>query len=174
MVGRFKSAPREVLQRKHITTRSNLLLWVAETTTDKYNYKIDWLNKFYIYCKKLHNSNKKIIIAGDFNIIQKEIDCYDPLAWQGDALYTYEVKSILRKILNIGFVDSYRAKNPNIREYSFWDYQNGAWQKDHGIRIDLLLLSSECMDILEETGIHKNLRTKNRPSDHVPVWAGRS
>ena len=139
--------------------------------TDKYNYKIEWLNKFYIYCKKLYNSNKKIIIAGDFNIIQKEIDCYDPLAWQGDALYTNEVKSILRKILNIGFVDSYRAKNPNIREYSFWDYQNGAWQKDHGIRIDLLLLSSECMDILEETGIHKNLRTKNRPSDHVPVWA---
>ena len=51
-------------------------------------------------------------------IIQKEIDCYDPLAWEGDALYTNEVKSILRKILNIGFVDSYRAKNPNISRKS--------------------------------------------------------
>ena len=138
--------------------------------SDKYSYKIDWLNELYIYCKKLYNSNEKIILAGDFNIIQKDIDCYDPIAWQGDALFTNEVKSILKKIINIGFVDSYRAKNPNVREYSFWDYQNGAWQKDNGIRIDLILLSAESMDVLEQTGIHKTLRNKNRPSDHVPIW----
>ena len=138
--------------------------------TLKYEYKLKWFNEFYSYCKKLYNTNEKVIIGGDFNIIQKEIDCYDTKAWENDALFTEEIKKTLKRILNIGYVDSYRIKNNDIKSYSFWDYQNGAWQKDHGIRIDLLLLSPETLDLLFDCGIDKNLRALQRPSDHTPIW----
>ncbi len=138
--------------------------------TDKYKYKIEWLNKFYDYCKDLKLSNEKIIIGGDFNIIQSSQDCYDLDNWRGDALYQIEIRKILRKILNLGYFDSFRLINKNKKHFSYWDYQAGAWQKDNGIRIDLILLSSETADLLVNSGIHRNVRGKEKPSDHAPVW----
>ena len=138
--------------------------------TDKYKYKLNWLDNFYLYCKSLIETNKKIIIGGDFNIIQSNQDCYNEDDWTDDALFTIEVKKKLRKILHLGFYDSFRIKNNSIKAFSYWDYQAGAWQKDNGIRIDLLLLSSNVMDDLKNSGIHKNIRGQVRPSDHTPVW----
>ena len=138
--------------------------------TEKYYYKLNWLKRLNLYCKNLYRSNEKIIIGGDFNIIQNDMDCYDPNSWANDALFTHEVKSYLKEILNLGFVDCFRAIKPNSKEYSFWDYQHGAWQKDIGIRIDLLLLSPETMDLINDCGISKNLRGYQKPSDHTPVW----
>lgn len=138
--------------------------------TDKYHYKVQWLNKFYEYCKILKETNQKIIIGGDFNIIQSKNDCYDITSWLGDALYEIKIRKILKKILNLGFFDSFRLINKNQKNYSYWDYQAGAWQKDNGVRIDLILLSSETADLLKNAGIHKEVRGKERPSDHAPVW----
>ncbi len=138
--------------------------------SDKFNYKLAWLEQFYEYCKKLYLSNEKVIIGGDFNIILREIDCFAPEEWSGDALYSVKVKEILFKILNLGFVDSFRAFYPEKKEFSFWDYQNGAWQKDNGIRIDLMLSSPEVTDLILNTGIDKSIRGLNKPSDHTPVW----
>ena len=138
--------------------------------TSKYEFKLKWFDEFYSYCKNLYNTNEKVIIGGDFNIIQKEIDCYNTEAWENDALFSEEVKKALKRILNIGYVDSYRIKNTDVKSYSFWDYQDGAWQKDHGIRIDLFLLSPETLDLLDDCGIDKNLRALERPSDHTAVW----
>ena len=138
--------------------------------TEKYEYKIKWFNQFKNYCQRLYDSNEKIIIGGDFNIIPGKIDCYNPREWENDALYTEEVKKILYEILNIGFVDSFRSLHPLSKSYSFWDYQNGAWQKDNGIRIDFLLLSPETHDLLQNSGIDKDLRSMQRPSDHTPTW----
>ncbi len=138
--------------------------------TEKYEYKLNWLKRLTSYCKKLYQTNEKIIIGGDFNIIQKDIDCYDPKVWINDALFTDKVKNYLKEILNFGFVDAYRIIKPSSQEYSFWDYQNGAWQKDHGIRIDLFLLSPEVADLLDDTGIFKKIRGHSKPSDHVPIW----
>ena len=73
-------------------------------------------------------------------------------------------------MINVGLIDSYRLKYANVTEYSFWDYQAGAWQKDNGIRIDFLLISPEIVDILIDVGIDKNLRGQEKPSDHTPVW----
>ena len=138
--------------------------------SDKYRYKINWFDQFKNYCQKLYYSNEKVIIGGDFNIIHKDIDCYNPKEWENDALYTSEIKKVLNQILNIGFIDSFRILNPYLKSFSFWDYQNGAWQKDNGIRIDLFLLSPETFDLLEDSGIEKSLRSLQRPSDHTPVW----
>ncbi len=138
--------------------------------TDKYTYKLNWLENFYLYCKSLVKTNKKIIIGGDFNIIQSNLDCCNEDDWIDDALFRIEVKKKLRKILNLGFFDSFRAKNTSIKAFSYWDYQSGAWQKDNGIRIDLILVSSDVIDELKNSGIHKEVRGQTKPSDHTPVW----
>ena len=85
-------------------------------------------------------------------------------------MFTIEVKKKLRQILHLGFYDSFRAKNSSKKAFSYWDYQSGAWQKDNGIRIDLILLTSNVMDELKNSGIHKNVRGQTKPSDHTPVW----
>ena len=139
-------------------------------STEKYTYKLIWLENFYSYCKSLVKTNKKIIIGGDFNIIQSNLDCYNDDDWIDDALFTIEVKKKLRQILHLGFYDSFRAKNSSIKAFSYWDYQSGAWQRDNGIRIDLILLTSNVIDELKDTGIHKEVRGQTRPSDHTPVW----
>ena len=138
--------------------------------TEKYTYKLNWLENFYIYCNSLIKKNNKIIIGGDFNVIQTYQDCYNTEDWLDDALYNIEVRKKLRQILNLGFFDSFRLVNGKSKAYSFWDYQAGAWQKDNGIRIDLILLSSEVADKLKTAGIHKDVRGQNKPSDHTPVW----
>ena len=76
----------------------------------------------------------------------------------------------MKELINIGFIDSFRLMYPHTKDYSFWDYQGGAWQKDNGIRIDFFLISPEIVDRLLFAGIDKNPRGKEKPSDHTPIW----
>ena len=138
--------------------------------TEKYTYKLNWLENFYSYCKSLVKTNKKIVIGGDFNIIQSNLDCYNEDDWTDDALFTIEVKKKLRQILHLGFHDSFRAKNSSKKGFSYWDYQSGAWQKDNGIRIDDLLLSPEAANNLIDCQVDRNPRSLVKPSDHTPIW----
>ena len=136
----------------------------------KYDYKINWMKRLYEYSKITYNKNEPLIIGGDYNVIQNKFDCYDITEWVNDALYMEDSRKILKKILNIGFLDSFRINNPFSQTYSFWDYQAGSWQKNNGIRIDLLLISPEIVDALIDNGIDKSIRGNNKPSDHTPVW----
>ena len=136
----------------------------------KYEYKINWMKRLIKYTQEIYYSNEPLILGGDFNVIQKSNDCHDVSKWLNDALYLVETRSKMKELINIGLIDSYRLKQPNSTEYSFWDYQAGAWQKDNGIRIDFLLVSPEIVDILLDVGIDKTLRGEDKPSDHTPVW----
>ena len=91
-------------------------------------------------------------------------------AWVSDALYQPETRAAYRALLNLGLTDAVRACHPEPGVYTFWDYQAGAWQKDHGIRIDHILLSPQAADRLQAAGIDKFTRSWEKPSDHVPVW----
>ena len=90
-------------------------------------------------------------------------------AWKTDALYKPETRRHFRSILNLGMTEAFRALHPGKRAYSFWDYQGGAWQADHGIRIDHLLLSPQAADRLESCTIDKGPRGEAKASDHTPV-----
>jgi exodeoxyribonuclease-3 len=136
----------------------------------KYDYKINWMRRLVKYTQIIYDTNEPLILGGDFNVIQQKIDCHDVSKWLDDALYLDETRSRMKELINVGLIDSYRLKHPNLTEYSFWDYQAGAWQKDNGIRIDFLLISPEIVDILIDVGIDKNLRGQEKPSDHTPVW----
>lgn len=137
--------------------------------TEKFPYKLEWMDRLFDRSQELLKAEGPVVLAGDYNVIPMDEDCYDPKAWEGDALTQPESRSKFRRILNHGYADAYRTFTPDVN-YTYWDYQRGAWQKDHGIRIDHLLLSAPAMDLLKDVGIDKGPRGKERPSDHTPIW----
>ncbi|MCX7629745.1 MAG: exodeoxyribonuclease III [Geminicoccaceae bacterium] len=138
--------------------------------SEKFAYKLAWLDRLRGRARELAEFEEAVVLAGDFNVIPEPIDCHDPAAWAEDALFRPESRRALRAILHEGWIDAYRALHPEERNaYTFWDYQGGAFQLDHGIRIDHLLLSPEAADRLEEARIDKEPRRRPKASDHTPV-----
>jgi exodeoxyribonuclease-3 len=137
--------------------------------TEKYDYKKNWFKSFIKEVKKTLSKNKNIIIAGDFNVIPEEIDVYDHTKYENDALFKLEIRKEFRELINLGFHDIYRYFNKDKEEYTFWDYMAGAWQKNHGMRIDHFLVSNNLLNNIKNINIDKKPRSKLKPSDHVPV-----
>jgi exodeoxyribonuclease-3 len=136
----------------------------------KFDYKLKWMDRLISHAKRLLESERPVILAGDYNVIPFDEDCYNPAAWTEDALTQPESRARLRSIINLGYLDSIRQINPVGPMYSYWDFQRGAWQKDNGIRIDHLLASPQAADMLTDSGIDRIPRGKEKPSDHTPAW----
>ncbi|MEX1035580.1 MAG: exodeoxyribonuclease III [Sneathiella sp.] len=137
--------------------------------TEKFPYKLGWMDRLITRARYLLSVEEATVLAGDYNVIPQDEDCYDPKAWEGDALTRIESRHRYRQLLNMGYTDAYRAFTTDVN-YTYWDYQKGAWQKDHGIRIDHLLLSPQATDRMEQVGIDKGPRGQEKPSDHTPIW----
>ena len=137
--------------------------------TDKYDYKKNWYDSFIKKIKKSLVENKNIIIGGDFNIIPENIDVYNYMKYENDALFKLEIRKKFRELLNLGFQDIYRYFNNDKQDYTFWDYMGGSWQKNHGMRIDHFLVSNNLLDNIKSVNINKRPRSKLKPSDHVPI-----
>ncbi len=138
--------------------------------TEKFPYKLAWMKRLQAHAKDLLANEEAVALIGDYNIIPENRDCYDPKAWMNDALFQPQSRAALRIIENLGYTDAFRARNQASGQYTFWDYQAGAWRKNHGIRIDHILLSPQGLDRLGACGIDKHMREGDKPSDHVPVW----
>jgi exodeoxyribonuclease III len=136
----------------------------------KYDYKLSWMKRLRRHAEDLLKNEEALVLAGDYNVIAQAEDAYDPAAWADDALFLPQTRAAFREILNLGLTDSLRQADPTGVRYTFWDYQRGSWQKDHGIRIDHLLLSPQAADRFKTAGIDRSERGKEKPSDHVPVW----
>ncbi len=137
--------------------------------TEKFSYKLSWMDRLHGHLAGLLEAEIPFAIGGDFNVIPEDIDCYDPRAWTGDALFQPESRGRYRALLNLGLTDALRTVNPSAHLYTFWDYQAGRWQRDQGIRIDHWLLSPEIADRLEGCTVDKAPRGLERASDHTPV-----
>lgn len=135
----------------------------------KYEYKLEWMKNLKRHLSETLMNEEIFIVLGDFNVIPSEIDVHNPEAWKDDALFKLETKKAYREILSLGFTDSFRQFNSEEGNYTFWDYQRGAWQKNHGIRIDHILTSPLANDKMKDVYIDKDVRDKEKPSDHVPV-----
>ncbi len=136
----------------------------------KFDYKIEWMKRFYRRAKALISHEQPSIVLGDYNIIPSKEDMEYPDLWREDALFNLDCRSLYRKILYLGFTDAFRCLNGKSNQYTFWDYQGGAWQKNNGIRIDHILLSPQAADLLENCEIESFMRAEQKPSDHVPIW----
>ena len=137
--------------------------------TEKYSYKIYWLDSLIKKLKSLSKKNDNIIIGGDFNIIPSEEDVHNPENYKNDALFRLEVRKKFRELINLGFHDAYRYIHPDKEGYTFWDYTSGAWQKNNGMRIDHFLVSNSLINIVKSVNINKFPRGREKPSDHTPI-----
>ncbi|WP_208348607.1 exodeoxyribonuclease III [Pseudaestuariivita rosea] len=136
----------------------------------KYDYKLAWMERLYTRAQDLLASEETALMAGDYNIIPQPEDAKRPDAWRDDALFRLESRTAFRRIVNLGFTDAFRARNQAPEQYSFWDYQAGAWNKNDGIRIDHILMTPQCADLMTDCRIDAEIRGREKPSDHVPVW----
>jgi exodeoxyribonuclease III len=138
--------------------------------TEKFTYKLGWMDRLIAHAKSLLAAEETFVLGGDYNVCPEDRDVYDPAGFADDALCRPESRSRYRALLNLGLTEAYRAIHPHEIAYSYWDYQAGAWQKDHGLRIDHLLLSPQAADRLKDCDIDRTPRAKEKPSDHTPVW----
>jgi len=136
----------------------------------KYEYKLAWMARMQARVAELLAEETPVLFAGDYNIIPQDEDAARPDAWREDALARQTSREAFRKIVNLGLTDAFRARVQGGDNYSFWDYQAGAWSRNDGIRIDHILLCPYAADLLQDVGIDREIRAREKPSDHVPVW----
>jgi exodeoxyribonuclease III len=137
--------------------------------TDKYSYKIKWMNRLIDYARERLALEEPLVLAGDYNVIPAAADARNPSAWTDDALFLPATRERYRALCHLGLTDAVRASSDQEELYTFWDYQAGAWQKNNGIRIDHMLLSPQAADRLIGATIDRHVRAWEKPSDHVPV-----
>ena len=136
----------------------------------KYAYKLGWMERLKARAAELMAEEMPALMAGDYNIIPQAEDAKRPEAWREDALHRPESRAAFQRIVNLGFTEAFRARTRGPGHYTFWDYQAGAWNRDDGIRIDHFLLTPQAADLLRDCQIDKDIRGREKPSDHVPIW----
>ena len=137
---------------------------------DKYDYKLAWMERLKTRAKALLIAEEPAVMCGDYNVIPQDEDAARPDAWRKDALALPESRAAFRSILNLGFTEAFRACHQGTGHYSFWDYQRNAFDRNDGIRIDHHLLTPQAADLLRESWIEADVRGREKPSDHTPVW----
>ena len=137
----------------------------------KFDYKLAWMDRLIDHAQALLRTEQPFVLCGDYNVIPTDADVYDPRAMAGDALGRPESKDRFYRLLNLGLTDSFRVFDPRPGQFSYWDYQRGAYDKDHGWRIDFILASPQAADRLTGAGIDRSPRAQEKASDHTPVWA---
>lgn len=140
-------------------------------TSQKYQYKLNWLNKLDAFLKKELIKYPKLIVLGDFNIAPEVIDVHDPKFWDGQVLFSEPERKAFRDMLQVGFNDCYRRFNPVEKDFTWWDYRLNAFKRNRGLRIDHILASNAFVSQCMKCYIDKTPRAWERPSDHTPVVA---
>jgi exodeoxyribonuclease-3 len=136
----------------------------------KFDYKLRWMERLRDRMAEIAAAEVPAIVTGDFNVIPQDRDVWSPAAMAADALMQPESRDAYARLLGDGWTDALAIHNPRGGVWTYWDYQAGAWQRDHGLRIDHALLSPELADRLIACGVDKEHRGREKASDHAPVW----
>jgi exodeoxyribonuclease-3 len=139
--------------------------------SDKYLYKLRWLDALRTYLTAALQEYSKVIVLGDFNIAPEDRDVHDVKAWEGQVLVSEPERAALAGIRDLGFIDTFRQSSQAAGAYSWWDYRQGAFRRNAGLRIDLVLASERLSKDLDGCLIEREPRGWERPSDHTPVVA---
>ena len=143
----------------------------SEVGSEKYTYKLDWLKKVTSHIKSELKQHKKVVVLGDFNIAPDDRDVYDPDRWQDKILCSQKERGALHDMLSLGLCDTFRQFDQKDDSFSWWDYRGGGFQRNHGLRIDLILASQSLSKTCQSSTIDMVPRTWERPSDHAPIIA---
>jgi exodeoxyribonuclease-3 len=136
----------------------------------KFDYKLSWFARLHERAQQLIDSGAPVVMAGDYNVMPTELDVYKPERWVDDALFRPETRAAFKKLVDQGWLDALRAMHPDERIYTFWDYFRDAFGRNAGLRIDHLLLSPALAPHLKAAGVDRDVRGREKPSDHAPAW----
>ncbi len=143
----------------------------TELWTDKFTFKLDWLQRLRRYLDETCDLSKDVLLCGDFNVAPEELDVWSVPAWEGKLHFSKPERAAIHHVKQWGFVDVFRKMNTDLKEFSWWNYREGAWQRNHGLRIDHIWTSASLADRCIGCWIDKDPRALEKPSDHAPVVA---
>jgi exodeoxyribonuclease-3 len=138
--------------------------------SDKYRYKLDWCAAAAAYLRDELSRHANVAVVGDFNVAPEDRDVHDPALWAGQVLCTVPERDAFRAFLSAGLRDSFRLFDQPPATFSWWDYRQLAFPKNHGMRIDHILLSAPLAARCTGSRIDRNERKGEKPSDHAPVF----
>lgn len=136
----------------------------------KFDYKLAWFERFIRHAATLCQGGQPVVLAGDYNVVPTDFDIYNPRSWLKDALLQPETRECYQRLLSQGWTDAVRARFPDQRIYTFWDYFRQHWEKNSGLRIDHLLLNPITNSRLLDAGVDRWVRGQSGASDHAPTW----
>lgn len=140
-----------------------------EVGSDKYEWKLYWLDKVCDYIASQLVEHKQFVVMGDFNIAPADEDVHDPEAWHEKILCSSSERRILQRLFDMGLSDSFRLFDQKEKSFSWWDYRAAGFRRNLGLRIDLVLISPRLSDKCQAASIDTAPRRLKRPSDHAPV-----
>ncbi|HEY1148052.1 MAG TPA: exodeoxyribonuclease III [Pseudoduganella sp.] len=139
--------------------------------SDKYTYKLGWLQSFREWLAEELARNEHLAVLGDYNIAPEDRDVHDPAAWEGMVHVSPKERAALQELLGIGLSDSFRLFAQPEKSFSWWDYRMLGFQKNKGLRIDHVLLSASLVKRCSACVVDRAPRKWAQPSDHAPVIA---
>ena len=136
----------------------------------KFDYKLTWLKRLNDHAAELHATGAPVVLAGDYNVVPTDLDIYSTKSGDRNALLQPESRAAYQRLLAQGWTDAIRALHPKEPMYTFWDYMRNRWERDGGLRLDQILLSSSLTERLQGAGVDRQTRGMADASDHAPVW----
>lgn len=140
-----------------------------EIGTSKYLYKLDWISTLSRHLRALLEASPRLILGGDFNIAPAEADTWNPAYWEGKILCSPAERAALRRLEALGLRDSFLLFSQPAETFSWWDYRQSGFEKNHGLRIDLMLVSDALVPFVKEAAVDPRPRGNAQPSDHAPA-----
>ena len=138
--------------------------------SDKYQYKLRWLDALAGYMARAIADYGDVALLGDYNIAPDDRDVHDPVQWRGQVLCTDAERALFARLLALGMQDSFRLFPQADKCFSWWDYRMNGFKRNHGVRIDHILLTKALAARCTQSMIDLEPRKRERPSDHAPVW----
>jgi exodeoxyribonuclease-3 len=138
----------------------------------KFDYKLAWFERLIAHASTLFASPEPVLLVGDYNVVATDGvgDIYSPASWKNDALLQPQTRAAYRRLLDQGWIDAIHHLHPDEPIYSFWDFFRNRFARDAGLRIDHLLLNPPAAARLEQAGVDRHVRGREKPSDHAPAW----
>lgn len=143
----------------------------SELWSDKFTFKLDWLQRLRHFFDQNCDPSSDVLLCGDFNVAMHDLDVWNVPVWEGKLHFSKPERAAMHYVKQWGFVDVFREKNPELKEFSWWNYREGAWQRNRGLRIDHIWTSKSLAEKCTSCWIDKAPRALEKPSDHAPVIA---
>lgn len=139
--------------------------------TDKYEYKLRWLRRLADWLHRKRTPPQGLLLCGDYNVAPADSDVYDPALWQDTVICHSTARQALAAVMDLGFADTLRQAQPTAQLFTFWDYRGLSFPKNHGLRIDHILASTDWASRCRWAEVDRQARKGDKPSDHAPVIA---